>query len=513
MPPVPRRVPRAGRVLVPLFLGFSSPLAAQEVFGTLRQLETGAPAAGVIVTASLAANDSTVGRTITGARGTYTLRVVDAPVILRVLRVGQQPFELARLTVAAGTRQEASAALPDIPVRLAIVDARVDTRCRVNPVNGTLVAQLFHEARKALWASRLAASERPAASRLRQTVQQFDARERPVGEPFVSEGVEHTLRPFASVDVGMLLEHGFREITGGDAMIYHAPDAEVLTDDRFLAEHCIRLSPDSTSHPEWLGVAFEPARARRGVVQVRGTVWLDRRSHELRSIEYGYRGLEPALARATPGGVVEYTHLPNGVWFVDTWSIRMPRVTAFTRRTLNAPELEYVVVSGVQVTSGQVLELFDDGELVFTTGDDAVAPSADALVTPLISLRDDTECDTTGVDTPDVRTAAADTFATVSGVLRDASGQPLAGVLVRATWTETIRTGELDKYNVQYYDEDRELFTHTGPDGVFHLCDLPRRVRIQVAAGPAERAVARTTIRLRRDARSTVITLSARAGR
>ncbi len=90
------------------------------------------------MTASLAVNDSNVGRTITCARGTYVLRVPSAPIVLRVLRVGQQPYELARLTPEAGARQEVSATLPNVPVRLATFDARVDSRCSVDPVNRTV---------------------------------------------------------------------------------------------------------------------------------------------------------------------------------------------------------------------------------------------------------------------------------------------------------------------------------------------------------------------------------------
>jgi hypothetical protein len=485
---------------------FVHPAAAQEVYGTLLRLDSGAPAAGVVVTAALVANDSTVARAVTGARGTYVLRVPSAPIVLRVLRVGQQPYELARITLAPGERHDASATLPNVPVRLATFDQRVDTRCRVDPVNRTLVAQLFDEARKALWASQLAVVEDSATALFQHVVRRFDSRERLIGTPVVSQGEKRSMRPFAATNVDSLLQYGFRYITADNTIIYYAPDAEVLTSDRFLSHYCLRLNTDSVTHPKWRGVSFEPARTRRGVVQVRGTVWLDRETNELRRIDYGYSGLEPSLSRATPGGVVEYTVLDEGIWFVHEWMIRMPVLARFSRRG-GDQTLDFFALHGVQITSGQVLELHDGENLIFSAGVSSDTAAA-ALVAPLLEYRDPTECDTLPV-IPE----RPDTLSTLSGILRDAAGKPVAGVLVRATWVELEFIGDSHLRTSKLVERERELFTHTGIDGVFHLCDLPRKLTLTIVAGPPERSYARTAMRIGLETRHATVALIARADR
>ncbi len=224
------------------------------------------------------------------------------------------------------------------------------------------------------------------------------------------------------------------------------------------------------------------------------------------------------LVRATTGGVVEYTSLPDGIWFVHDWSIRMPIVSRFARQSRASQELDYfTAVNGIQVTTGQVLELRDGDNLLFSSGvsRDSVTPVS---VVPLIALRDTTNCDTVSTtlatsEPPPAPLSSADTLSTLTGVLRDAQGQPMAGVLVRAAWTEMVLGGDVELRTGRYSLRVREVFTHTGVDGVFHLCDLPRRQTLSVVAGPAERSYARTEMRIRYDLSHAKIALSARLDR
>ncbi|HEU4557569.1 MAG TPA: carboxypeptidase regulatory-like domain-containing protein, partial [Longimicrobium sp.] len=75
-----------------------------------------------------------------------------------------------------------------------------------------------------------------------------------------------------------------------------------------------------------IGLAFEPVRGRR-VPDIRGTLWLDRRSAELRRVEYGYRGGPPESDDPRVGGTVEYGRVADGPWIVRRWNIRMPQTT------------------------------------------------------------------------------------------------------------------------------------------------------------------------------------------
>jgi hypothetical protein len=474
-----------------LLLATGAPAAlAQEVFGTLRSEALGTPMPGVLITVTLAHADSTVARATTDARGSYRVRTGTRPVIVRALRIGQQPVELGRVTVAAGERRELSRALPHLPVQLAAANTRVESRCVRDPVDGSRVAQLFAEARTALWQSRLRADATPAQSVVQQVVQRFDTRERPIAPRLLLRDTMSTLLPFRSPPVDTLLARGFRTLHADNGMTWSAPDAELLTSDRFLTAYCLRLAADDADDPSIVGVAFEPARTRRDAIQVRGTVWLDRETLELRRITYGYRGVEPALARATPGGVIEYAVLPGGIRFVSDWSIRMPIVSNVTRIVRDGPVLDYVTVSGVQVTRGRVLSLTADETLLYASAaeTDEALPSGTVLVAQLLALRDEVACTPT----------TDDSLGVVTGVLRDPDGQPRSGTLVRARWTETLRSGEVGLRDTKFHDFEREEFTHTDAEGRFQFCELPTRWRLQIEAGPADAPLAETSVRIGR---------------
>jgi hypothetical protein len=475
---------------------------AQEAFGTLRSETLGTPLPGVLITVTLAHTDSTIARVTTNARGSYRVSTGTEPVIVRALRIGQQPVELGRVTLRAGERRQLDRSLPDRPVQLAATNTRVDARCRQDPVDGSRVAQLFADARTALWQTRLRADSTPAQSVVQQIVQRYDTRERPAGPPLVLVDTMATLLPFRSPPVDTLLARGFRELHADNGMTWSAPDAELLTSDRFLTAYCLQLADDDPDDPTAIGVRFEPARARRDAVQVRGTLWLDRRTFELRRITYGYRGIEPALARATPGGVIEYTALPGGIRFVSEWSIRMPVVAQVTRLANNRPILDFVTVSGIQLTRGHVASLSSGDRLMFTSGlaigaAGAVDSASRALVSQLLTIRDSAKCSA----------ATADSLGVVAGTLRDRANHPRPRMLVRVRWTESWKAGDVSLQNVERIDFEREAYSHTDDDGHFVLCGLPRRLNLQLVAGPPDAPLAVTTVRLRREGDLLQVTL------
>jgi hypothetical protein len=463
-------------------------LAAQEAYGTLRSEALGTPLAGVLITVSLARNDSTILRTTTDARGAFRVRTGTEPVIVRALRIGQQPHELGRVTLRAGERRDVGGDLPDRPVRIDAVNTRAEQRCRQDPVNGSLVAQLFSDARTALWASRVAADSANARAVFRQVVQQYDTRDQRVGDPRVVEDTALGLRPFRSNDLDTLLARGFLEVLPDGGMVWSVPDAELLTDDRLLAHYCLQLVPASPDDPTVIGVAFEPARRRRAVVQPRGTLWLDRQTYALRRLEYGYRGVEPAMARTSPGGVVDYLQLDNGVWLVSDWSVRMPRVGNVVLRTRWQPDIEHATVLGTQVTTGYVHTLTMDGEELFTAGNDALRD----VERPDVATRA-RAADTLGCDV-----GRGDSLATVRGVLVHADGTPLAATLVTARWTTWLAAGEVRLQDRVTVSLPRETVVESGTDGAFVLCFLPRGTAITLQADGDEAPLAQATVRIPR---------------
>jgi hypothetical protein len=63
----------------------------------------------------------------------------------------------------------------------------------------------------------------------------------------------------------------------------------------------------------------------REVPDVRGTLWLDARTFELKLVEFKYSRLPVATTNRHVGGEVRFARLPTGAWIVERWFIRMPR--------------------------------------------------------------------------------------------------------------------------------------------------------------------------------------------
>ncbi len=439
----------------------AAPAAAQELFGTLRR-ETGAPAGGVVVLAERVSDGGVVARTVTGEQGTYRLRVSTDSLVVRALRIGQRPQVLGSFRLAAGAVQDVSAVLPEAPVTITALHTRVDTRCRVQPDGAETVARLFTEARTALLASQLVSLDGRPRTRYRIVTEQWNAREDSMEAVHTEEFTTDSLRPFQSVPVDSLIGQGYvvRELDG--SMVYRAPDAEVLVDDRFLASYCLHLVEGTGDRAGWIGVGFRPARERRGITQVEGTLWLDRTTQALQRLEYGYVGLEQSVTRTNPGGWVTFTVLPNGVWFVSEWAIRMPRVSMHvTLRTGRGNEVTEVsdrqTVTGVQTVSGEVLEVMVNGRPRYTVGAmDRVDESGAVIGIAMDASLGPAQC-TSG--------------ALVHGTVWTRSGTTLPGATVRWSWPASTGAAE-------------ERMARTDSAGRYQQCGIPfdQLVTTQVTA-------------------------------
>jgi hypothetical protein len=131
--------------------------------------------------------------------------------------------------------------------------------------------------------------------------------------------------PFASPPAAELSAKGWVQNTP-QGTFYYGPDPSVLVSDEFLTDHCLRLAEGGDAAGDSLvGVAFEPVGGRR-LPDIRGVLWLDRATAELRRVEYTYTGLPTPVSHPRLGGSVEYARLASGPWIVRRWSIRMPQV-------------------------------------------------------------------------------------------------------------------------------------------------------------------------------------------
>ena len=300
--------------------GLTSGLAAQVL--RVRALAQGRPLAGALVSlrdpadrvvVRLLANDFGVARVVAPGPGAFRVRV-DA---IGYRGSGSEAFHLA-----AG--DSVSVQLDLEPHLLLLADLVVASNlqvCDLQGADGTVLAQIWDEARKGLLSATLSRS----ISLLLETrvYQRRLSASLEVLEEQVDTKVSGTTRPFVAADAELLHRHGYVQRADAD-YVYYGPDADLLLSERFLEDHCFSLAARRGDSSR-IGLAFRPAPKRR-LPEVTGTLWLDRRSSQLEEIEFGYANIELPETNQPVGGRIEFAKLPTGAWIVSRWYIRMPRL-------------------------------------------------------------------------------------------------------------------------------------------------------------------------------------------
>ena len=306
-------------------------LAGQTVVGTAVSAADGAPIAGAFV---LLLDEDGVERDrgLTGDRGAFRLRAVrPGTYSLRLQRIGfedltTEPFALAEDEVAS--RRVEAATRPVV-----LSDIRVEggeSRCGIPAEEALELSRVWQEARKALEAT---------AWTDRQSYYRFDALvlRQPLdteGEPIAAAEYEpirvYGRHPFRSIEADDLAFGGWVQPQGARGLKFYGPDAEVLLSESFLSRHCFRLVRSDTGGRRRLGVEFVPLEGR-GLPDISGVLWVDRRSGELDLLEYRYENLRLPVETERLGGEVEFDHLPDGGWIVRRWEIVTPRADVHQR--------------------------------------------------------------------------------------------------------------------------------------------------------------------------------------
>lgn len=304
------------------------PAAAQAVRGTLQESGRAAPVAGALVVLLDEAGRAR-GEVLTDAAGRFLLRA-PAPgrYTLRADRIGYGSTTSPAIEIPAGETVETTLSAPSRPVTLqALTVTAASRRCTVRPAEGMETSVLWEEARKALRSQSGTERQYPYQYRVRRTFREVDATTLAVRheESRTLEGFSEN--PFVAISPEQLSRRGYVEVRG-DTIVFNAPDAGVLLSDEFADGYCLRVEPADDEHAGMIGLAFEPAgRAGPGGRRpsgIRGVLWLDQATAELRLLEYGYVHLPPRVEGTGAGGRVEFRRLPNGSWIVPRWRIRMP---------------------------------------------------------------------------------------------------------------------------------------------------------------------------------------------
>lgn len=345
--------PRFLALLVALLALAAPSLTAQTVRGVLTVDGTSTPSAGAIVTllhpdggtAATARSDG-AGRFRLTAPGSGTYQ-------LRVERVGFRTVTAAPFALAAGETREHPLALASSAVTLQGLKVEGRRRCGRRWRGGESLQRVWEEARKALRLTDQTAASRELAFRYAQFERELTGDGRSVVRDTTWTATALGRLPFQSLPADTLAAYGYLAVDGSSLeVLYHAPDAAVLLSDVFLAQHCFRLRRRDATQPGMVGLEFEPAPDRT-MPDIRGVLWLDAASAELRHLEFSYTGLRGA-SPDWMGGRMDFARLPTGSWIVRSWALRWPIAPmSFDARrrllTIGRP------VRGVQETGGTVL--------------------------------------------------------------------------------------------------------------------------------------------------------------
>jgi protocatechuate 3,4-dioxygenase beta subunit len=357
--------------------------SAQEVRGTAVEAGTARPLAGAFVSLQNQAG-SPVASTLTGPDGAY---VLEGPrpgrYTLQVERIGyatwtSEPFDL--MTRETVTRR---LTIPVQPVHLESLTVAVESRCGPREGAGEPLLQAWEEVRKALDLSLW--TEEPGRIRfeLRTWTRMLDPGARVV-QSQESESAWKTGRSsFASSPATELAERGFVYRSEEGNHLFFGPDARVLLSDVFQELHCFSLVQGGEGHEGLVGLSFEPID-RGEVARVKGALWLDPATGELRDLEFDFVDLGivglPRDHRAW--GRAWFRRLPPGIWVVSRWWIKTPVLRVSLRgTTLHGYREDGGEVTRLELADGSAITLGERGTLSgLITDDIGGGPLADAAV-------------------------------------------------------------------------------------------------------------------------------------
>jgi carboxypeptidase family protein len=324
---------RSGRIISRVFaiaLGsaaigpaFGPPVAAQVLRGVVTERATNAPLDGVLLSV-LDARDSIVVQALSGDGGTFEIRLPGVGMYsVDVKRIGVKRTRLAPFAVAEGETHKLDIVLEPMPAVLSSVRVTGRTSCVRNPETNARTAALWEDARAALTATVLTRTLTAGNDSVVRFERKLDVNTWRVlyeTRRKMSASIDH---PFRSLPAEVLSVGGYVSVNQDGSTDYYAPDAEVLLSDTFLADHCFKIKEGEFEHTGYVGLAFQPIPERKKP-DIKGVLWMDAKTAELRTVEFTYTWLPNDLRTVDFGGTVSFFRLPGGRWIVRSWRIRMP---------------------------------------------------------------------------------------------------------------------------------------------------------------------------------------------
>lgn len=276
-------------------------------------------------------------RTLTDDRGRFTIRIAQPAVYrVRAMRIGLRPFTTPAVVFANDTNVVLR--MSSAPAGLPPVTTREQTQCNLRPDSALALGAVWEDVKTALLATAITREKHAYRFDLVDHVRTYDYATGELRGVRMDEAQLYDSHTWASLPAEELRRIGY-VIQDQDSTTFVAPDIETLLSNYFIETHCFRFASNPVAD-SLLAVEFAPA-GRVKHAEVRGTLWIDKRTHELRSVSFRYVNL--LAADSIAGGDVQFARLSTGAWVMTDWSIRAPVLR------LNSEQQ----VSGAAIASGR----------------------------------------------------------------------------------------------------------------------------------------------------------------
>ena len=271
------------RVWLMVLSSVASAASAQRIRGQLTDSATGQPIGGALVTLN-DGKGAFLSHAISDPSGQFFAMRLAATRSMRIVRIGFRPRD-----VVVGADSVVDLRMQPIAPILPAVATRANRVCKSGPQSDAAL-ELWEQARTALRASVIARDVSPLTVHLHRFTRTYDAVERHMltdsseyDDLTVDRSFVAARTPIAFAQQGYLREYlnGNRE--------YYAPDEAVLIDPTFVEQHCLWRVDGNDAHASQVGISFAPIAdaAHDTLVDIAGTLWLDRERPQLR--ELGFR--------------------------------------------------------------------------------------------------------------------------------------------------------------------------------------------------------------------------------
>ena len=298
---------------------WASAAGSQTTLRVRAEADARTPLAGALV-ALVDSENRVLAEELSSVNGFVSLTAAPGVYRVRVRRIGYRPFYSAPTTLPRSDVLVLRVESPRVVLDELVISA--SAQCgRINPDAATL-ASLWEEISKALRSSQLTIGDLKEIARVQTYVREIGLN----GEVISSDSTNRSIanrRPFAAIDPKSLVADGYVRGDEQKGWDFFAPDEAVLLSNDFAATHCFRAIRHRSRRGQ-IGVSFEPAPRRRKS-DIRGVIWVDEKSSELREVEFDFVNAG-VLSEFQPHGFTRFHRMPSGAWIVSDWQLQLPRL-------------------------------------------------------------------------------------------------------------------------------------------------------------------------------------------